>query len=142
VYADPIEMQVLRLAKKVAAGAQFLITQPVFDQERFDVWFHEVTRRGIHEQVAMVAGIQLLNDAQDAQVQAEKRPRPMIPDSVLRRLASSPNGDAQRAAGIEIAVETIRRLSAISGLRGFHIRSDADPEAALEVIEESGLGID
>jgi len=56
-FADPLELQVARLAKKATAGAKFLITQPVFDLERFETWWNEVTRVGIHERVAILAGV-------------------------------------------------------------------------------------
>jgi methylenetetrahydrofolate reductase (NADPH) len=134
-------MQVIRLAKAVAAGAQFVITQPVFDLERFEKWWGEVTRRGLHEKVAIVAGIQPLADAETAKAYAEKRPRPMIPDAVLERLAAKSDKKAQRAVGIEIAVETAGRLSSLKGLRGFEVRGDGDADIAIEFIDKSGLGI-
>ncbi|MEE8450465.1 MAG: methylenetetrahydrofolate reductase [Thermoguttaceae bacterium] len=138
--ADPAELQMMRLAKKVAAGAQFIITQPIFDVERFDAWLKQVTSSGIHEKVAIVAGIQILTDADRAKSLAESRPDPMIPEATLSRLASETDKAAQRAEGIEIAVETIRQLSDAEGLRGFEICGDGDDEAVLEVIEKSGLG--
>jgi methylenetetrahydrofolate reductase (NADPH) len=139
-FADPLEMQVARLAKKITAGAEFLITQPVFDLDRFIAWWNEVTRRGIHEKVAIVAGIQPLADAQEAQSLAGKRPAPIIPEAVLARLASRTERGAQRAEGIAIALETIERLSALTGLRGFSVCGDGHFDAAVEVIEKSGLG--
>lgn len=134
-FADPPEMQLLRLVKKTAAGAQFLITQPVFDLERFGAWWKEVTRRGIHEKVAIVAGIQPLVDATAAQELAGKRPLPRIPEATLTRLASQDGAARQRAAGIQIAMETIEQLSALAGLRGFAVCGDGDLDAALEVVE-------
>ncbi len=100
--ADPAELQLMRLAKKVTAGARFLITEPVTDVERFEAWLSMVTERGIHERVALVAGIE-------------------------------PTGDA---------VETIKRLSELNGLRGFQICAEDDADAALDLIEKSGLGIE
>ncbi len=141
-YADPIEMQAIRLAKKVAAGARFLITEPVFDLERFDAWWQEVTRCGMHERTAIVAGIRVLTDADAANALAQQRPCPMVPDAVLERLASAPGKAAQRAAGIEIARETIEQLRGLEGLRGFQICGERDDEAALQLIETSALGTD
>jgi methylenetetrahydrofolate reductase (NADPH) len=138
--ADPLELQVMRLAKKVAAGAQFFITQPVYDVERFTAWWSEVTRRGIHQQVAVLAGIQPLATAEAAAAAAEKRPASGVPEAVLGRIASGDGPAAQRAAGLEIARETIERLAALPGLRGFEICVDGDVEAALELLETSGLG--
>ena len=73
-YADPLELQVLRLSKKAAAGAQFLITQPIYDLPRFEAWWNEVKRRGIHQKVAFIAGIEPLHSAEDAKRANEKRP--------------------------------------------------------------------
>ena len=116
-YADPLELQISRLAKKARAGAKFLVTQPVFDLERFDAWWQEVTRRGIHEKVAILAGIQPLCDGHLADAQAGKRPLPRIPRSDARaacRRRATPLPSAP--AAIEIALETIERLSSLRGL--------------------------
>jgi methylenetetrahydrofolate reductase (NADPH) len=136
--ADPRELQLVRLAKKTRAGASFLITQPVYDVERFEAWWQEVTRRGLPDQVAIVAGIQPLTNGQLAQ--AGERPLPKIPAAVVGRVVSKTEPGARRAAAIEIALETICRLSSLGGLRGFSISADGDHEAALEIIEKSGLG--
>jgi len=146
-FADPPELQLIRLAKKVAAGAKFLITQPVYDLERFRTWWDQVTRRGIHDKAAVLAGIQPLLDVDQAKVYATSRPLPMVPQAVLDRLSSAGARTAQRAAGIEIALETIKQISALKGMRGFGIsfpsstweRGDGDENAALEIIERSGL---
>ncbi len=108
--------------------------------ERFDAWRQEVTRRGLHEQVAVLAGIQPLCDGTLADVKAGRRPAPRVPQATLDRIASKGAAAEQRAAAIEVAVETIRRLSGVKGLRGFSISADGDHDAALEVISRSGLG--
>jgi methylenetetrahydrofolate reductase (NADPH) len=139
-YADPLEFQMMRLAKKVSAGAQFLITQPVFAVERFGQWWEEVTRRKLHEKAAIVVGVEPLSSAKQAELLAGKRPQPRIPSEIVNRLASAGDAAAQRAAGIAIAVETIQRLGAFKGLRGFQVVAGEDPDAALEVIEKAALG--
>jgi methylenetetrahydrofolate reductase (NADPH) len=140
-FADPLELQVARLSKKTSSGAQFLITQPVFDLERFGQWWQEITRRGLHEKAAIVAGIRPLLDANEAEQLAAKRPRPRIPEALLKRLGSGANASAQRAVGIETAVETIGKLGAFKGLHGFQICIDGDVDAALEVVDKAGLGV-
>jgi methylenetetrahydrofolate reductase (NADPH) len=139
-YADPLELQVLRLAKKCHAGVRFLITQPIYDLERFNQWWQAIVRQGLHEKVAIVAGIQPLYDAQKAQQFAASRPLPRIPEAILARLSSVSGAAAQRTAGIAIALETIGRLSEVKGLRGFQICCDGDIDAAIEIIEKSALG--
>lgn len=138
--ADPLELQASRLLKKTAAGAAFLITQPVFDLERFDAWWKEVTRRGIHEKVAIVAGIQPLGQEHLASARAGNRRPYKIPAALIDRVASKGDAASQRAAGVEIAVETIAAISSRKGIRGFAICGDGDNDAALAIIEKSGLG--
>lgn len=139
-FADPLELQVARVAKKIKAGARFLITQPVYDLERFGAWWQEITRRDLQRQAAFVAGIRVLSDATQAAAYAAQRPVPRIPAAVLERLAAKSGPAAQRAEGIAIAVETIERLRSLEGLRGFELRAEGDEGAVLEIIEKSKLG--
>jgi len=138
-FADPQEMQLIKTAKKAAAGAKFLITQPVFDIERFKAWWEAAAQRGLQDKVAVLAGIQPLLDADEAKAFAAAKPLPSVPQAMLDRLAAAGDKQAQRAAGIEMAAETIRQLSALKGLRGFEICADGDEDAVLEVIQKSGL---
>ncbi|MCX5759359.1 MAG: methylenetetrahydrofolate reductase, partial [Candidatus Hydrogenedentes bacterium] len=128
-FADPPELQLIRLAKKVSAGANFVITQPVYDIEPFRAWWEQVAQRGIHERVAVLACIEPLLDAGQATVFAASRPSPLVPEAALDRLSSAGDQAAQRAAGIEIALETIEQLSALTGLRGFQICADGHENA-------------
>ncbi|MGO8752708.1 MAG: methylenetetrahydrofolate reductase [Thermoguttaceae bacterium] len=140
-FADPLELQVLRLSKKAAAGARFLITQPIYDLQRFETWWNEMKRLGIHQKVAVVAGIEPLHSAEDAKRANEKRPSARIPTAVIDRLAAKPGQDAQRAIGIDIAAETIDQLRRFPELRGFEIGVDGDVDAAVEVISKAGLTV-
>jgi methylenetetrahydrofolate reductase (NADPH) len=141
-YGDPMELQVIRLLKKITAGAVFLVTQPVFDVERFCKWWEAVRQKGIHEKAAVIAGIRILVCAEEAKTFAGKRPSPMVPGELLRRIAQKSSEEEQRAEGLAIAGETIDRLKEIEGLRGFEIAGGRDPEAAIELIETAGLGVD
>ena len=140
--ADPLDMQVTRLAKKIQAGAKFLVTQPIFDLDRFNTWWQEVTRRGLHERVAILAGIGVLTSSDEAVEYAQRRPLPLVPPALLERLASKSGVDGQRKEGLAIAKETIDRLRAIPGLRGFDVSADGDATAALAAIAAAGLKAD
>jgi 5,10-methylenetetrahydrofolate reductase len=140
-FADPQEMQIIKTVKKAAAGAQFLITQPVFDVQRFKAWWDAAARRGLQEMTAILAGIQPLLDAGEAKAFAATRPLPSVPPAMLDRLANAGDKKAQRAAGIAMAVEMIKQLSLLKGLRGFEICADGDEDAVLEVIQKSGLEV-
>lgn len=140
-YADPLPLQISRLVKKAQAGAQFLVTQPVFDLERFGLWWQEVTRRGIHQKVAILAGIEPLSGEYLASALAGERPSPCIPEAILQPIQAQKDPAAQRAAAIQLALETIEQLTkTCKGLRGFSISADADLEAALAILEKTGLG--
>ena len=111
-FADPQELQLMRLSKKVYAGAQFLITQPVYDLERFGGWLEQVMQGGLGEKTAILAGIRPLLAAEQAQTYAAQRPSPRVPQALLDKLSAAGDPAAQRAAGIEQAVETIKQISA------------------------------
>jgi methylenetetrahydrofolate reductase (NADPH) len=130
----------IRLGKKDSAGAGFLVTQPVHDPERFKVWWAEVSRRGLHEKAAILAGIEPLGDAAMEHARAKRRPLPRIPDALLQQIVSKPDVAARRRAAIDVAVQTIEQLSGTKGLRGFSIGINGDQDAALEIIEKSALG--
>jgi methylenetetrahydrofolate reductase (NADPH) len=138
--ADPLDLQVSRLGKKTAAGAAFLITHPVYDLERFSAWWAEVTRRGIAEKVAIVAGIETLGDAELDDLRSGKRGRPHVPEAVAARITAKTEATARQRAAIDLALETMERLSETKGLRGFSVCVDGSHDAALEIIEKSGLG--
>jgi methylenetetrahydrofolate reductase (NADPH) len=140
--ADPMEMQIVRLGKAVSAGSRFVITTPVFDVDRFELWWGEVRKRGLHEKVAIIAGVRPLVDADLAIEYSARRPNPMIPAALLERISAPGSKKGQRDAGIEIALETVQRLSGLTGLRGFEIRADEHPDIAIEFLERSGLGIE
>ena len=139
-FADPPEMQVARVAKKIKAGARFLITQPVYDIERFEAWWGEVVRRGLQREAAFVAGVRILTSAEEVAGCSSQRPNPRIPASMIDRLGAKTDKVAQRAEGVQIAQETAKRLLALEGLRGVELRCDEDQAAVLEVIENLNLG--
>jgi methylenetetrahydrofolate reductase (NADPH) len=140
--ADPLELQLPRLAQKIFVGAQFIVTQPVFDLNRFGTWWKEVVNRGLYAKAAFIAGIKVLTTVEKAKAYIEKRPDPLVPADVLLRLSSKSDKIAVRSEGIKIALETIEKLGAVDGLRGFEIVSDDDNDAALEVLNalKSRLG--
>ncbi|MGA2065637.1 MAG: methylenetetrahydrofolate reductase [Thermoguttaceae bacterium] len=137
--ADPLELQLSRLRKKVTAGAAFLVTQPVWDLERFGAWWSEVTRRGLPQQVAILAAVRPLAEADLAEPREGKPPSERIPPAAIQRVASADGPAARRAAAVGLALETIQKLSGLAGLRGWSISADGDLDAPLEILDKSGL---
>jgi methylenetetrahydrofolate reductase (NADPH) len=140
-YADPAPLQMTRLKKKLKVGAEFLVTQPVYDIETFGTWWQAVKAEGIDKRAAVIAGIIPLLSAEAATAKAARRPNPRIPKEVIERIAAKQDAAAQRSEGIAIAVEFIEALKAMGGLRGFEVGGE-DPDAILEVIDKAKLGRD
>ena len=140
-YADPMELQIMRLEKKIEAGASFLVTQAAFDIDRFRTWWDLITARGVPRKAAVLAGVRVLASAEEARALAATRPSPALPSGVVERMAAAGSTSDQRAVGIRIALETIAALSALKGLRGFAVHGDGDHAAVLEVIKQAGVKV-
>jgi len=137
-FNDPFEVTVLRLAKKVVAGAQFIQTQCIYNLEKFKTWMAMVRDRGLHERVAILAGFTPLKSVGMARYMQNRVPGMDVPDGLVRRLAALPK-DKQAAEGIAICVEHIQELKQVEGLRGFHIMAIEWEEKAPEIVERAGL---
>jgi methylenetetrahydrofolate reductase (NADPH) len=135
-YQRPLELNLLRLRKKVAAGADFLLTQAVFDLAGFTQWMDAVRAAGLDRQVAIIASVLPLTSVEQARVLGRRRTYGPVPESVIARLSGA--SDPARE-GIAIAVEMAGRLKAIPGVRGIHILSGGCESAAATVIGEAGL---
>ena len=116
----PLELDVLRLEKKVEAGADFIQTQCVYDVEKFEEWMKLVRERKLHEKVHIIAGVTPLKSYRMAKYMKENVPGIEIPDKILERMKNAPKEKA-REEGVEICVEIIERLKEIEGVHGIHI---------------------
>jgi methylenetetrahydrofolate reductase (NADPH) len=137
-FADPFEIRVPRLAKKVAAGAQFIQTQCIYNMEKFKLWLRMVCDRGLHEKVAILAGITPLKNVGMAKYMKNRVPGIDVPDEVITRMGSVPK-EQQPEEGIKLAVEQIEELKEVEGIRGFHIMAIEWEEKVPEIVERVGL---
>jgi methylenetetrahydrofolate reductase (NADPH) len=135
-FLKPMELNMLRLAKKVEAGAKFIQTGAIYDVDAFSQWFDVAKAEGITSKTAILAGVEPLSSAIEAQKLRETYTDYYIPDSVIDRLKKAGSEDAQKKEGIAICVETIKKLKQIKGLRGIHILSAAVPAAAKQLSPE------
>jgi methylenetetrahydrofolate reductase (NADPH) len=120
-FQKPVELNMLRMQKKVDAGAKFIQTSAVFDIETFDQWFKAAISEGITKKAAILAGVLPLDSAAEAERLSQTYSDYYIPDSVIDRLKNADNEAAQKKEGDAICIETIRKLKNIKGLRGIHI---------------------
>jgi methylenetetrahydrofolate reductase (NADPH) len=137
-FADPFKIQVPRLAKKIAAGAQFIQTQCIFNLDKFKEFMKGVRDRGLHEKTYILAGITPLKSAGMAKYMATKVAGMDVPEDVIKRMEGVDKAK-QKEEGIKIAVETIQRLKRISGVAGVHIMAIEWEEAVPEIVQKAKL---
>ena len=137
-FADPFELRVMRLAKKVKAGVDFIQTQCIFNLDKFEEWMKGVVDRGLDEQVHILAGITPMKSVGMARYMKNKVPGMDIPDAVIKRLEGVPK-EQQPEEGIKMAVEAIERLKQVKGVHGFHIMAIEWEEKVPQIVEQAGL---
>ncbi len=137
-FADPLELRVIRLAKKIRAGADFIQTQCVYNLQRFQEWMNMIRDKGLTEQVSILAGVTPLKSAGMARYMKDKVAGIDIPDEVITRIEGVPKAK-QRKEGIQICVETIQRLKEMEGIKGFHVMAIEWEEVVGEIVERAGL---
>jgi methylenetetrahydrofolate reductase (NADPH) len=137
-FADPFKIRVPRLAKKIAAGAEFIQTQCIYNVDKFELWMQGVRDRGLHDKVFILAGITPMRSVGMAKYLRKSVPGMDVPEELIKRL-SGVEKEKQAAEGITIAVETIQRLKEVKGVAGFHIMAIEWEEKVPEIVERAGL---
>ena len=103
-----------RFRRKVEAGAEFAITQPVFDPDALLRFLDEVQPLGL----PILAGIWPLASYRNASFMRNEVPGVIVPDSIMERMASVDRREDQLAIGIEIARESVARVrDRVSGIQ-------------------------
>ncbi len=137
-FAAPFEVRVARLAKKVAAGVDFIQTQCIYNLDKFEEWMKRVCDRGLHEKVYIMAGITPMKSAGMARYMKNKVPGMDVPDDVVKRMAGVPK-EKMAEEGITICVESMQRLKEMKGVAGFHIMAIEWEQKVPEIVERAGL---
>jgi methylenetetrahydrofolate reductase (NADPH) len=137
-FADPFEIRVPRLAKKIAAGVEFIQTQCIYNLDKFELWMKQVRDRGLHEKVFILAGVTPFKSAGMAKYMKNRVPGMDVPDDVVKRMSSVPK-EKQAEEGINICIESIQRLKEVEGVKGFHIMAIEWEDRVPDIVERSGL---
>jgi methylenetetrahydrofolate reductase (NADPH) len=137
-FADPFELRVARLAKKVKAGVDFIQTQCIYNLDKFEKWMEGVRDRGLHEKVYILAGITPMKSVGMARYMKNKVPGMDVPDEIVKRMGGVPK-ENQAEEGIKICLETIARLQGVEGVRGFHLMAIEWEQKVPEIMERAGL---
>lgn len=137
-FADPFEFRVVRLAKKVAAGVDFIQTQCIYNLDKFEKWMEMVRDRGLHEKVHILAGVTPLKSVGMARYMKEKVAGMEVPDEVIDRIKGAPK-EKKAEEGINICVEAIQRLKGIEGVHGIHLMAIEWEEMVPIIVDKAGL---
>jgi methylenetetrahydrofolate reductase (NADPH) len=130
----PFELNVLRILKKVEAGADFIQTQAVFDIKLLRQWVEALRHEGITERVAILAGVLPLASADEAKRLSDTYTDFDIPNEIIERIKAAGDLNAQKKEGLTICAEIIREVKNIKGLRGVHILSGGKEATVPEII--------
>jgi methylenetetrahydrofolate reductase (NADPH) len=137
-FADPFELRVARLAKKVKAGVDFIQTQCIYNVDRFAKWMEGVRERGLHKQVYILAGVTPIKSAGMARYMKNSVPGMDVPEELVKRVAGVPK-EKQAEEGIKICLETIERLRGIEGVSGIHLMAIEWEHRVREIVERAGF---
>jgi len=126
------EAQVFKLEKKVAAGAQFVQTQAVYDPASFEKFMKQIG----HLKIPVLVGIVLLKSAPMAKYMNKNVPGVQVPDAIIKRLADAPK-DGREKVSVAVAAELIRQMKPMC--QGAHLMTLGWDRCVPEIIEQAGL---
>jgi len=128
--ADPVELQIIKLEKKVKAGAQFIQTQAVYEPKKFEEFMKSIA----YLKVPVMVGIVLLKSAGMARFMNKNVAGVHVPDNLIEEM----DGAEDRAKkSIEIAARLIKEMKSMC--QGVHIMAIGWEKKVPEVLAAAGL---
>ena len=135
-FAPPLDFRPQRLAKKVAAGAQFVQTQYCFDVDRLKTYMARVRDLGLLEKVFILPGVGPLASAKSAEWIRQNVAGVHIPDAVIQRLAGAKD---QKQEGVELCIELMQEIKEIEGVSGIHLMAYRQEHRIGEIVTKSNV---
>jgi 5,10-methylenetetrahydrofolate reductase len=135
-FAPPQEFRAQHLAKKIAAGAQFIQTQFCFDVPMFKDFMQKVRDQGLDEKCYILVGVGPMASAKTAKWIRSNVPGIHIPDSIIKRLEGAQD---QKKEGKQICIDMINECKEIKGVSGVHVMAYRQEEYVAEIVHESGV---
>jgi methylenetetrahydrofolate reductase (NADPH) len=137
--ANPLVDTVENLEYKLDAGAHFFQSNIVYDVERFAAWLAPVVEAGLPERAPLLVGVTPPRSTRMLRHMHDNIPGIEVDEATFERMEGL-EGDEAKAAGVEIAVDVIRRLRDVPGVAGVHIMAPAwEAEAVPRVVAGAGL---
>jgi methylenetetrahydrofolate reductase (NADPH) len=135
-FAEPMELQLMKLEKKIDAGAVFVQTQSIYNLERLSQWLDTVRSQGLDHRVRILAGVTPLKSVKMAQRMKFHVPGTDVPDDVYQRITQAADPATE---GYQLAVETIEALKELQGIHGIHITALFWESIIPRLIQQTGL---
>ena len=146
---DPVDFRVIRLGKKVAAGADFIQTQGIYDMKQFAEIMKDVRNLGLHERTAILPGIIVPKGRTMLKYMNEYVAGVTVPDEMIKRFPVIKKADSKEVKaekrkeseeiGKQVTVELIQQAREIEGVAGVHIQAIEWEEVMSEITEKAGL---
>ena len=131
--ADPLEPQILKMEKKVEAGAQFFQTQAVYDTDKFREFMKQVS----HLNVPVMAGIVILKSVGMARYMNANVAGVSVPDELINELKKDKEKTRSGQTAVEIAVRTIKEVKDCCG--GVHLMALGWEDKVPAILDGAGL---
>jgi methylenetetrahydrofolate reductase (NADPH) len=137
-FAEPYEFRVHRLAKKIAAGVDFIQTQCIYNMERFRAWITQARDMGLTEKAYILAGVTPMKSLGMARYMQKNVPGMDVPDWVIKRIEGVEKKQ-QAAEGIAICCEQIEEFKTMKGVAGVHLMAIEWEHRVPEIVQKAGL---
>ncbi|MBW2609075.1 MAG: methylenetetrahydrofolate reductase [Deltaproteobacteria bacterium] len=137
-FADPFEYRVHRLAKKIAAGADFIQTQCIYNMDKFRDFMKMAVDMGLHEKCYILAGVTPMKSVGMARYMAKSVPGMDVPESLIKRLKDAGKGKVAEE-GIKFALEQIEEFKEMEGVAGVHLMAIEWEHRVPEIAERAGV---
>jgi methylenetetrahydrofolate reductase (NADPH) len=134
-FADPEELHLIRLEKKIRAGARFVQTQGIYDIGKFKAWMEKVRVLGLHEKAFFLAGVIVNRSVKSIEMTALV-PGMDIPEHLIQRMRDS---EKKEDEGVAIALDLIGELRCIEGVAGVHVMAIGWESIVPAIAERAGL---
>ena len=128
--ADPVEPQIIKMERKVKAGAQFFQTQAVYDAKAFESFMSQVK----HLNVPVMVGIVLLRSAGMARYMNKNVAGIHVPDALIEEMDKA---EDRTKKGVEIAGRLIREMKGMC--QGVHIMAIGTEKLVPAIVDAAGL---
>jgi methylenetetrahydrofolate reductase (NADPH) len=137
-FADPLEYRTPRLAKKVAAGADFIQTQIIYNVEKFAKWMEAIRDAGLDKKIKILAGVAPIKSIGAARYMQNKVPGMDVPEKIIAQLKAVPKEQVAKE-GIKQCIDIINQIKGIKGVAGIHLMAIEWEEVVPEIVEQAGL---